>query len=68
MKENPITSWNKSTYILYGNKDNMQEQSIIQEFANKFQSKLSTVEEGEHYFHTEEQLGIYKNWLNEVIV
>ena len=67
VKENPITNWDKSTYILYGDKDNMQERSIIQEFANKFQSELSIVEEGEHYFHTKEQLQIYKKWLDEII-
>ena len=43
----------------------MQERSVIQEFANKFQSELSIVEEGEHYFHIEEQLEIYQKWLNE---
>lgn len=68
VKENPITNWDKSTYILYGDKDNMQERSIIQEFANKFQSELAIVEEGEHYFHTKEQLEIYQKWLNETVV
>lgn len=67
VKENPITNWDKSTYILYGDKDNMQDRSVIQEFANKFQSELSIVEDGEHYFHTAKQLEIYKKWLDEII-
>ena len=67
VKENPITNWDKLTYILYGDKDNMQERSIIQEFTSKFQSELLIVEDGEHYFHTEEQLEIYKKWLDEII-
>ena len=67
VKENPITNWDKLTYILYGNKDTMQERSAIQEFVSKFQSELSVVEEGEHYFHTEKQLEIYTKWLDEVI-
>ena len=66
VKENPIVNWNKETYILYGNKDNMQEQNIIQDFANKFECKLSIFESGEHYFHTEEQLTFYRDWLDKI--
>ena len=44
----------------------MQEQSIIQEFSNKFNCKLSILENGEHYFHTEEQLSYYKKWLDKI--
>ena len=67
VKENPITTWNKKTYILYGTKDNMQEQKLIQDFSNKFNCKLSLLENGEHYFHTEEQLDYYRNWLGKII-
>ena len=67
VKENPIVNWNKETFILYGSKDNMQEQSIIQEFSDKFNCKLSILENGEHYFHTEEQLNYYKKWLDKAI-
>lgn len=66
--ENPITKWNKETYILYGSKDNMQDKNIIKKFANQFNCKLSILEGGEHYFHTEEQLNCYKNWLNKIII
>ena len=67
VKENPIIKWNKQTNILYGNKDNMQEQTIIQDFSNKSNCELSILENGEHYFHTEEQLEYYKNWLDKVL-
>ena len=67
VKENPIVNWNKETFILYGSKDNMQEQSIIQEFSDKFNCKLSILENGEHYFHKEEQLNYYKKWLDKAI-
>lgn len=67
VKENPIVNWNKDTHILYGNKDNMQDQNIIQEFSNRFNCKLSILENGEHYFHTEEQLSYYKKWLDKTI-
>ena len=67
VKENPIIKWNKQTHILYGNKDNMQEQNIIKDFSDKFNCELSILENGEHYFHTEEQLDYYKNWLDKVL-
>ena len=67
VKNNPITKWTKDTYILYGKNDNMQTESIIKDFCNKFNCELSILENGEHYFHTEEQLNYYKDWLNKVI-
>ena len=68
VKDNPITNWDKKTYILYGNKDNMQSEDIIKTFSNKFNCTLQILENGEHYFHTKEQLDFYKEWLNKIIV
>ena len=67
VKAHPITKWNHKTCILYGDKDNMQEQSLMQEFASKFHCELSVVEHGEHFFHTKEQLACYQKWLEESI-
>lgn len=67
VKENPITKWNKKTYILYGSNDNMQEQNLIKDFSHKFNCDLSVLENAEHYFHTEEQLDYYRNWLSKII-
>ena len=66
VKDNPITNWNKKTYILYGNKDNMQNEDIIKNFSHKFNCGLTILENGEHYFHTEEQLKFYKEWLEKL--
>lgn len=63
VKTNPIKNWDKKTYILYGNKDNMQEEKMIKDFSNTFNCKLTILENGEHYFHTEEQLKFYEKWL-----
>ena len=68
VKNNPITNWNKKTYILYGNKDNMQNEDIIKNFSNNFNCDLSILDGGENYFHTEEQLKFYKEWLSKVII
>ena len=67
IKENKISLWNKDTYILYGDNDIMQDYKAIKNFSNKFNCKLSVLKDGEHYFHTEEQLKCYKNWLNKII-
>lgn len=68
VKNNPIISWSKKTHILYGDKDNMQSEDLIKDFSNKFSCDLSILESGEHYFHTEEQLKFYKEWLDRVVV
>lgn len=68
VKENPINDWNKKTYILYGDKDNMQNENVIKDFSNRFNCELTILKDGEHYFHTEEQLNYYKKWLEEIIV
>ena len=67
VKENPIKNWNKKTYILYGNKDNMQNESIIKDFSNEFNCDLTILKNGEHYFYTEEQLNFYNDWLDKII-
>jgi hypothetical protein len=41
----------------------MQDACIIQDFSNKFNCELDVLENGEHYFHTEQQLEFYRNWL-----
>ena len=67
VKDNPINTWNKKTYILYGRNDNLQEEKIIKDFCNRFNCNLSIVENGEHFFHTDEQLMFYKNWLDKLV-
>ena len=67
VKDNPITNWNKKTYILYGDKDNMQDRTIIEGFVKDFNCNLTIMENGKHYFHTEEQLNYYNNWLDKIL-
>jgi esterase/lipase len=67
VKENPITSWNVKTSILYGSNDDLQSEQLIKSFANSFGCELTIMENGEHYFHTEEQIEYYKKWLSEIM-
>jgi hypothetical protein len=63
VKDHPITKWSSETYILYGSKDNLTEISIINDFCGKYHCELETLEGGEHYFHTKEQIAALNNWL-----
>ena len=42
-------------------------ENIITEFSQKFNCNLSILENGEHYFHTKEQLDFYEKWIDKVI-
>lgn len=67
VKNNPIEAWNKKTFILYGNKDNMQSEKLIKEFSIKNNINLDILENGEHFFHTKEELKYYNDWINNII-
>ena len=45
----------------------MQDENIIRDFCSKFKCELSILENGEHYFYTEEQLEYYRDWVDEVV-
>lgn len=66
--KNKIENWNKDTYILYGDKDNIQSLDVIKDFTNKYNCKLTILKDGKHYFHSVNQINCYKAWLDEVIL
>jgi len=55
------------TGILYGTKDDLTHWDEISAFAEKNSAAVDRVENGEHYFHTEEQLESLRNWLKTSI-
>ncbi|TQD24019.1 carboxylesterase [Methanolobus vulcani] len=65
VKENPILRWDSPTAILYGKEDNICEYDIVSSFSKKFNCDLEIMENGEHYFHTPDQLNYYRKWLAE---
>lgn len=67
VKEHPIVNWNKQTSILYGAEDNLCEFDVVSDFAKGFHCDLQVMENGEHYFHTEEQLQFFRLWLKKHI-
>lgn len=59
--------WNIPTYILYGEKDNLTDKQTITEFAKKIGAALFIMQNGEHWFHTKEQLDFLNKRLTEII-
>lgn len=62
VRNNPIC-WRVPTSILYGGTDHLQSLETIRSFADKNGFDLSILENGEHWFHTEEQMKFLDNWI-----
>ena len=55
--------WKVPTHILYGSKDNLTSLAVISEFAGQSGATLTVMENGEHWFHTKEQMMFLDNWI-----
>lgn len=64
MKNHPIR-WNIPTSILYGEKDNLTSKETITKFAEQISANLTIMEDGEHWFHTDEQLNFLDTWVKK---
>ena len=62
VREHPV-SWEIPTEILYGEKDNMQSFETINGFAEKTGADVTVMPNGEHWFHTDEQMRFLDDWL-----
>lgn len=65
VRKNPI-EWNVPTYILYGEKDNLTSYEMILNFTNKSKANLTIMRDGEHWFHTDEQIEFLNNWIKDL--
>lgn len=61
VREHPLR-WNVPAEILYAGQDHLTARSVINAFAAKTGSRLTVMETGEHWFHTEEQLCFLHEW------
>ena len=59
----PIEKWHSSTSILYGTADHLTKQSVVEAFAKRFQSQVTIMKDGKHWFHTEEELKFMRDWI-----
>ena len=62
VREHPI-AWTVPTHILYGEKDNLTSYETISEFADRIGATLTVMKDGEHWFHTQEQMKFLDNWI-----
>ena len=62
VRKHPII-WKTPTEILYGQNDMLTPYEIIRNFAQKHQAGLTVMENGEHWFHTEEQIRFLDDWI-----
>lgn len=65
VRENPI-KWSIPTHILYGENDNLTSPETISRFAEKTGSSLTVMKNGEHWFHTEEQMKFLDEWIKNI--
>lgn len=62
VRENPI-AWDIPTYILYGENDALTSEAAITAFATDVNARLTVMRNGEHWFHTEEQMEFLDAWV-----
>lgn len=67
VRKHPI-SWSVSTDILYGSKDNLTSIETITAFVKSHHASLTIMEDGEHWFHTEEQMQFLDQWIRNGIM
>ncbi len=62
VRNHPVC-WNVPTEILYGENDNLTDRETITTFANQHNATLTVMKNGEHWFHTSEQMQFLDGWI-----
>ena len=65
-RKHPI-KWSVPTCILYGGKDHLTSRQTVSGFADQIGAKLTVMKDGEHWFHTEEQMKALDQWISSSI-
>ena len=66
VRNHPII-WNVPTEILYAGEDNLTARETITAFAKEHNANLTIMENGEHWFHTKEQMAFLDKWIELVM-
>lgn len=61
-REHPIQNWRCPTAILYAGQDNMTAHKTVEQFVAAHSAVLTVMENGEHWFHTPEQMAVLREW------
>ena len=62
VREHPIR-WDVPTEILYGSEDMLTDRETMERFAGDHGARLTVMEDGEHWFHTNEQMRFLDRWI-----
>lgn len=62
VRQHPI-QWRVPTAILYGSGDALMPRETVEAFARRTGAALTVMENGEHWFHTEEQMQVLDGWV-----
>lgn len=62
VRNHPI-SWKVPTAILYADQDHLTSRKTIESYIQNHNASLTIMENGEHWFHTEEQLAFLDRWI-----
>ena len=65
VQSHPIV-WDVPTQILYGSNDNLTSFETMKDFAEKHHAGLTVMENGEHWFHTDEQMQFLNDWIGKI--
>ena len=60
-------AWKTPTHILYGANDTMTSRGTVTAFADRIGAPLTVMENGEHWFHTEEQMRFLDAWVQKSV-
>ena len=66
VRNNPI-NWTALTWILHAERDNLISVERVRDFAQAHHAELTVMPNGEHWFHTEEQLAFLDDWFRKCI-
>ena len=64
VRKHPV-KWEVPTEILYGGKDDLSSYETVAAFADEHNAKLTVMENGEHWFHTDEQMRFVDDWIRK---
>ena len=64
VRAHPV-NWRVPTCVLYGSLDNLTTPETIRAFCAAHAARLTVMEGGEHWFHTEEQMRFLDDWIRE---
>ena len=66
VRRHPI-EWQVPTEILYGKRDELTSWVTIRAFAKEHNATLTVMENGEHWFHTPEQMRFLDQWIRDAL-